>query len=68
MLLYVVMRVNQMHHKKTYKSVTDTFHVHFQLWIDPKFVHKNAGVILAQNTRASTPFLRSTALLRGLEM
>lgn len=68
MLLYIVMWVNQMHHKKTYKRVTDTFHVHFQLWIDPKFVHKNAGVILDQNTRASTLFFTSMALLRGLEM
>lgn len=68
MLLYIVMWVNQMHHKKTYKRVTDTFHVHFQLWIDPKFVHKNAGVILDQNTRASMLFFTSTALLSGLEM
>jgi len=68
MLLYVVMWVNQMRHKKTYKRVTDTFHVHFQLWIDPKFVHKNAGIILDQNTRDSTLFFTSAALLRGLEM
>lgn len=68
MLLYIVMWVNPMHHKKTYKRVTDTFHVQFQLWIDPKFIHRNAGVNLDQNTRAPNLFFTSTALLRDLEM
>lgn len=59
------MWVNQMHHKKSYKRVTDTLHVHFQLWSDPKFVHRNARIILDWDTRASTLFFQKYDPLEG---